>query len=105
MYPAKHHQLLLVTVIEKLLFIQRLAGIACARLLRDDQASYEKSVGFEYSTQHTTCLEVQTCVGRSRCEELIAKLRGKEDRSQRIPVFEEGRWLKGEFVQLVRRSD
>ena len=58
MYPPKHHQLFLVTVVEELLFIQRLASIARACLLGNDQASYEKSIGLEYSTQHTTRFEV-----------------------------------------------
>jgi hypothetical protein len=73
-------------------------------LFGDDEPCDEEGIGLQYSTQHTTCFEVETCVRRCDGEELIAKLGWEENGTKGVAILEKRRRLKCELVEFGGRS-
>jgi hypothetical protein len=97
-YPANHKQFFFITVVEKLLLVQRLARIGRGGLLRHNEPRDEHGVGFQDAAEHATGLKVQARVGGCDGEELLAQLGGEEYRAQGVTIFEVGRGFEGEGV-------
>lgn len=77
--PADDEKLFFVAVVEEFFFVERLAGIRCACLFRDDQARYEEGIVLQDAAEHAAGFEVEARVVACAVEELLSELRGKED--------------------------
>jgi hypothetical protein len=94
-YPAQHHEVLTVAVVEDVGLVDRLACVGGGFLVGDQQFGHEKGVGDESAAEEAACFEIAVGIGAGDGEELGAEVRREKHGAKRSATFEICGWLEG----------